>query len=135
AIRRTWYVASGFSRTFAIVILACVSAAAQEAQPPPPLELVHPEGANAPPAVLTLQDALQRARRNDTQFQTAVTDAAIAREDRAQARASMFPALSNTTQFLGNSPNGVNPNGRFVSLDGVEMYREWGVAHQELSAN
>src|SRR5207253_9741784 len=47
----------------------------------------------------------------------------------------LLPTLSNTTQFLGNSPNGVNPNGRFVSLDGVEMYREWGVAHQEFSAN
>ena len=34
-----------------------------------------------------------------------------------QARSSLLPALSYTTQYLGNSPNGVNPNGRFVSLD------------------
>jgi len=109
-------------------------AAAQEPQAPP-LTLVHPEGAAGPPAVVTLHDALQRARRNDTTFQTAAAEADVAREDRVQARAALFPALSNTTQFLGNSPNGVNPNGRFVSLDGVEMYREWGVAHQEISAN
>jgi len=121
----------------ALLSLACVSGGfAQVAQQQaPPLVLMHPQGATAPPAVLTLQDALQRAQRNDTQFQTAVGDAAIAREDRVQAHAALFPALSNTTQFLGNSPNGVNPNGRFVSLDGVEMYREWGVAHQEFSAN
>jgi len=49
------------------------------------------------------------------------------------ARAALLPELSNTTQYLGNSPNGVNPNGRFVSLDGVNMYREWGQAHQEFS--
>jgi outer membrane protein TolC len=120
----------------AFLMLACAAgAAAQEAQTAPPLTLMHPEGASAPPSVLTLQDALQRARRNDPTFQTATADAAIAREDRAQARAALLPTLSNTTQFLGNSPNGVNPNGRFVSLDGVEMYREWGVAHQEFSAN
>src|SRR5262249_54975855 len=37
--------------------------------------------------------------------------------------------------YLGNQGNGVNPNGRFVSWDGVHMYRAWGQAHQEISAN
>ena len=118
--------------------LAAAQPAAQPApqtQPAPPIQLVHPEGTTAPPPVLTLQDALQRARENDAQYRSAVADAEIARDDRVQARASLLPALSNTTQYLGNSPNGVNPNGRFVSLDGVTMYREWAVAHQELSAN
>ncbi|PYR76678.1 MAG: hypothetical protein DMF87_17775 [Acidobacteria bacterium] len=45
----------------------------------------------------------------------------------------MLPEVSNTTQYLGNQANGVNPNGRFVSMDGVNMYREWGQAHQEFS--
>ncbi len=117
-------------------MMFCASwALGQETQPVPPLQLVHPEGASRPPAVLTLQDALQRARQNDTQFQSAVSEADIAREDRVQAKAGLLPALSNTTQYLGNSPNGVNPNGRFVSLDGVVMYREWGVLHQEISPN
>ena len=108
------------------------------AQPPPsgpPLVLVQPEAPAAPPAMVTLQDALDRARQNDAQFQTAFADAQIARDDRVQARSSLLPALSATTQYLGNSPNGVNPNGRFVSLDGVKMYRAWGVLHQELSPN
>src|SRR5439155_881754 len=55
--------------------------------------------------------------------------------DRVQARSALLPAVSHSTQFLGNSPNGVNPNGRFVSLDGVQMYRSWAVVHQELSPN
>ncbi|HEY6895553.1 MAG TPA: TolC family protein, partial [Rhodanobacteraceae bacterium] len=101
----------------------------------PPLTLAHPDAPAGPPATLTLQDALDRARQNDLQYQTAVSDADVAREDRVQARAGLLPSLSYTTQYLGNSPNGVNPNGRFVSLDGVKMYRAWGVLHQEVSPN
>ena len=101
----------------------------------PPLTLVQPEGAAGPPVTITLQDALTRARELDSQFQTAVADAEVAREDRVQARAGLLPGISYSTQSLGNSPNGVNPNGRFVSLDGVKMYRAWGVARQELSPN
>jgi outer membrane protein TolC len=100
---------------------------------PVPPTLAQPEGVAGPPATITLQDALDRARQNDALFQSAVADAAVAREERVQARASMLPGVSYTMQYLGNSPNGVNPNGRFVSLDGVKMYRAWGVAHQELS--
>ena len=105
---------------------------AQSDQLPPLARLEGPSGA---PLVITLSDALQRAKQNDAQFQSSVADAEIAREDRVQAKAGLFPSISQTTQFLGNSPNGVNPNGRFVSMDGVEMYRFWGVAHQEISAN
>jgi outer membrane protein TolC len=119
----------------AAALVACASWSAAQEPRYPPLELVHPQGTSAPPAVLTLQDALQRARQNDAQFQTSVTDADVAREDRVQARAALLPSLSNSTQFIGNSPNGVNPNGRFVSMDGVEMYRQWAVVRQELSAN
>jgi outer membrane protein len=116
-------------------LLSAAAAAAQVITPGPPLTLVQPEAPSGPPATVTLQDALERARQNDAQFQTAFSDADVAREDRVQARASLLPAVSFTTQYLGNSPNGVNPNGRFVSLDGVQMYRSWGVLHQELSAN
>jgi outer membrane protein TolC len=100
----------------------------------PPLQLVQPEGANGAPAMVTLPDALQRARDLDAQFQTAAADAALAREDTVQARAGLLPAFSFSTQYLGNQANGVNPNGRFVSLDGVNMYRVWAMAKQELSA-
>ena len=127
------------SRPLACVLLvsAASSVRAQQPAPPPgpPLALAQPEAPSAPPATLTLQDALDRAKQYDAQVQAASSDAQIAREDRVQARSSLLPALSSTTQYLGNSPNGVNPNGRFVSLDGVQMYRAWGVLHQELSPN
>jgi outer membrane protein TolC len=122
--------------SIAVAVGVPCRAAAQDVQTGPPLQLVQPEAPTGPPIVVTLQDALARAKQADTQFQAAIGDAEIAREDRVQARASLLPALSYTTQYLGNSatPNNVNPNGRFVSLDGVNMYRSWGVVHQELSA-
>lgn len=119
-----------------VTLLSYASGAAAQDQPaPPPLALAHPEGPASPPLVLTLQDALDRAKQNDLQFQAAIADADLAREDRVQAKAALLPTVSFTTQYLGNSPNGVNPNGRFVSLDGVKMYRSWGVLHQDLSMN
>lgn len=128
-------------KTIAIAALIAGASAVTSAQAPPPasppLTLVQPEAPNAPPVVVTLQDALERARQNDTQFQAASADAEIAHQDRVQARASLLPSLTHTTQYLGNSPTPDNaiPTGRFVSLDGVQMYRSWGVVHQEISPN
>ena len=116
---------------FALTVLLCASSAgAQEVPAGPTLQLVRPEGSAGAPIVITLADALQRAKQNDAQFQASVADAEIAREDRVQAKAGLLPAFSYTTQYLGNQPNGVNPNGRFVSLDGVHMYRAWGVVQE-----
>jgi outer membrane protein TolC len=103
----------------------------------PPLALAQPPGDAAAPIVITLQDALTRAKEIDQQFQTAVADAGVAHDDRVQARSSLLPAFSYSLQYLGNSPSPDNvfPNGRFVSLDGVNMYRNWAMVHQDLSAN
>ena len=117
------------------LLLPASGAWAQEAPPGPPLALVQPEAPAGPPLMVTLHDALERAKQYDAQFQLSVTDVEVARGDRVQARSALLPAVSQSTQFLGNSPNGVNPNGRFVSLDGVKMYRSWGVVRQELSAS
>jgi outer membrane protein TolC len=118
----------------ALIWSVAASAHAQGAPTAPPLALVHPDQPAAAPIVLTLQDALQRAQALDAQYQSSVADAAIASGDRAQAKAGLLPAFSATTQYLGNQSNGVNPNGRFVSMDGVNMYRAWAVMHQEISA-
>jgi outer membrane protein TolC len=101
----------------------------------PLLQLVQPQGQAAPPVVITLQDALDRAKKLDGQFQSAVTDAAVAREDRLQARSSLLPTAGHTTQYLGTQGNGVAPSGRFVTNDGVHVYRSWGVARQDITAN
>ena len=119
----------------AIVLLVAGASAvsAQTAAPATPPALARPAEAIGPPATITLQDALQRAAQNDALFQTAVADARSATGDRVQARAGLLPSVSFTTQYIGNQSNGVNPNGRFVSMDGVNMYRSWGVLKQEIS--
>ena len=99
--------------------------------------LFSPEEASAQsqsaPLTLTLQDALQRAQRNDAQFHSAVTDAKLARENRIQARASLLPSFNLRSEFLNTQGNGVLPTGRYVTNDGVHVYREWSVFHQDLS--
>ena len=101
----------------------------------PSLSLARPEAPAGAPVVLTLADALQRAKRNEPAFLSAAADAAIARDDRVQARAGMLPAFSATTQYIGNQESPGLRTGRFVSMDGVNMYRAWMVARQDLSAS
>jgi outer membrane protein TolC len=87
-----------------------------------------------PPLTITLEDALDRARKNDAQFLASLTDEKIAREDHTQARNALLPSLSDSTQYLGTQGNGT-PEGRFVTNDGVHVYRQWAVAHQDFSPN
>jgi outer membrane protein TolC len=57
---------------------------------------------------LTLQDALDRARKNSTQLQSALTTAGLAREDRTQARNGLFPtvAYNNSVIYTQGVPPG-----------------------------
>jgi len=124
------------ARLLSLVVVAVVAIAPAVAQTDgnrPAFQLVLPQGAAAPPPVITLQDALDRARKIDAQFQSAVADVAITREDRRQARSSLLPSVSYTTQYLGTQGNGISPSGRFVTNDGVHVYRSWGVVHQEIT--
>src|ERR1700751_3989656 len=97
--------------------------------------LMHLTGADgaSPPVTITLSDAIARARKNDTQFLAASADARISHEDRVQARNAMLPSISATTQYLLTQGNGKTSTGRFVTNDGVHVYRAWGVLHQDLS--
>jgi len=115
----------------AIVLVGAAGAGAQT----PSLSLAHPETASGPPMVITLADALQRAKQNEPAFLAAAADAAIARDDRVQTKAGMLPAFSATTQYLGNRESPGLKTGRFVSMDGVNMYRGWLVARQDLSTS
>jgi outer membrane protein TolC len=45
----------------------------------------------------------------------------------------MLPSANYTTQYLGTEGNGKTAEGRFVTEDGVHVYRAWGVFHQDLS--
>lgn len=132
----------------ALTLASAVSQArAQEASPPAKnqptqeaqIQMEQPSGATNPtaPVTVTLQDAIGRARKNDVQFLAAVNGAKSAHEDRLQARNAILPQFSYTTQALltqgnGNLPKGT-PSGRFVTNDGVHVYRAWAVAHEDLS--
>ncbi len=100
----------------------------------PDLQLVQPQGPAAPPPVITLQDALDRAKQLDAQYQLARTDTMVAREDRLQAKAATLPSFSHLTEYLGTQGNGRTPNGRYVTTDGVHVYRSWGIVHTDLNA-
>jgi outer membrane protein len=112
-------------------------AAAQETTSSAPAEssvqLAHIPGQSAPPLTVTYQDALERARKNDATFLAAQGDAKSAHEDRLQARNAMLPQVSDSTQYLGTQGNGKTPEGRFVTNDGVHVYREWAVVHEDIS--
>jgi len=46
----------------------------------------------------------------------------------------MLPEITATTQYLGTQGNGGRvSDGRFVTNDGIHVYRAWGVLHQDLS--
>ncbi len=116
-------------------VLLAVAAFTAIAEAQVTLQLVQPQGSAGAPLLLTLHDALERARSLDGQYLSSVADAQLAAEDRLQARAASLPSMSATSQYLGTQGNGTFPSGRFVTNDGVHVYRAWGVLHQDLSPN
>lgn len=94
---------------------------------------VSPILAQPAPATLTLKDALALAEKNDPSILAAASDSLTAAEDRKQARAGMYPSLSGRSEYLGTQGNGKLAESRFVTNDGVHVYRDWAVVHQDLS--
>ncbi|MGH9715648.1 MAG: TolC family protein [Candidatus Acidiferrales bacterium] len=88
--------------------------------------------ANSAPLMLTLADALARAQKNSPDFQRALSAVKLARYNQVQARAAMLPAISGLAQYLNTQGNGISPVGRFVTNDGVHVYRAWAAAHQDM---
>jgi outer membrane protein TolC len=112
--------------------------AAPQATPEAPVQLVYPPKPaeeTGPPATITLADALQRAQKYNADFLLALSDQKVAHEDRLQTRNARLPQLGFRSEYLGTQGNGITPNGRFVTNDGVHVYREWATVHQDLSAN
>jgi outer membrane protein TolC len=83
--------------------------------------------------VITLQDALARARQYGGQIQSANFAVLQAREDTSQARAARLPSVNAFNQFIYTEGNGT-PSGVFVANDGVHIYNEQAVVHQEALA-
>jgi outer membrane protein TolC len=121
-------------------ILPFSNAVAQATSPAPneessEVQFVRPPNqGQATPTTITLQDALERARKLDPTLVGAISDAKIAHEDRFQARNAMLPSITGTMAYLGTQGNGGKiSDGRFVTNDGIHVYRAWGVYHEDLS--
>ena len=125
----------------AVVFLACNADAQGNVPAPAPSEesevqFVQPsgQGQNTPPVTITLQDALDRARKLDATFLSAAGDAKNAKEDRVQARNAFLPTITASPQYLNTQGDGGKiSDGRFVTNDGIHVYRAWAVYHEDLS--
>src|SRR5260221_10155666 len=83
------------------------------------------------PPTINLPDALARARQYGAQIQSASLAVLLAKEDRLQARAARLPSVNAFNQFIYTEANGT-PSGVFVANDGVHVYNEQAIVHQEL---
>jgi outer membrane protein TolC len=94
------------------------------------------ETSNAPP-VITLQDALARAKANDPQFRSAVTDLGVAHQDVVQSRAGLLPNVSYNMQYIYTETNpgtaASAPTARYIANNGQHEYIAQGNVHQALS--
>ena len=98
--------------------------------------------ADGAPLTITLQDALERARANDIQYHSALTDLGVARQDRVQARAGLLPNITYNNSFIytqgtGQPPacaiSSTCPISRFIANNGVHEYISQANAHEAVS--
>jgi len=92
-----------------------------------------PPEPTASPLTITLQDALTRAHKYSSQVETANIATLLAKEDVKQAKAATLPTATGFNQFIYTEGNGT-PSGVFVANDGVHVYNEQLVGHQDLFA-
>ena len=119
-------------RKTALMTIALLALPAAEAQVPVPAQTSTTQSRSAP-VVLTLADALARAKGNSPQFQAAVTGLGLAREDRYQARAALLPGVDYNNSFIYTQGNGT-ATGRYIGNNGVHEYISLGVAHEAIGA-
>ncbi|HXZ40312.1 MAG TPA: TolC family protein [Terriglobales bacterium] len=91
-----------------------------------------PQSASTAPLTLTLQDALERAKKNNPEYRAAVTETGLAKEDKVQSRAALLPSVSYLNSFIYTEGNGT-PSARFIANNGVHEYISQGNVHQEFS--
>ena len=119
----------------------------ENSQPtPPPATPQEPQntpstpGTNAPVRI-TLQDALDRARKNSTQFTAAVTTAALAQQDRTQARNALLPTVTYNNSYIYTK--GLPPGTQgfigapviFIANNAVHEYLSQADVHQVFDAS
>src|SRR5712692_3412005 len=124
------------------VCFACVvPSVAQETSPAPISSKQSGQPANATaagPVRLTLQDALDRARKNSVQFQAAVTNAGLARQDSRQAFDVLLPGVTYNNSAIytqGAGPVAAAATGVpvvFIANNAVHEYLSQGDVHEAI---
>ena len=74
-------------------------------------------------SVTTLQDALERAKKNDAHFWSIVAELETAREDRVQAKLRCCRRSAESRPSISARRASIVPSGRFVTNDGVHVFR------------
>jgi outer membrane protein TolC len=143
---------------FAVALLACaLTAAAQDTASKPAetqaIEAPAPQsapsaaagqaGSSVPqsnaPLMLTLQDALELAKKSNPDYRSAVTDYGLAKEDKVQGRAAVLPSVNFNTSYLYTQINNVNSSGtvtqvpRYIANNSEHEYVSQGNIHEDLS--
>jgi outer membrane protein TolC len=113
---------------FAAVFMAAAPCRAQQGAPPKAPD----SAANANVERLGLEDAIERARRNDPQYQSAETDAGIAREDRVQARDGLLPSVTYNNSEVYTQANRGPVGVVFIANNAVHEYISQGNVHESL---
>jgi outer membrane protein TolC len=122
----------------ALMVLYTLAAGAQAQGPTSTLNVAAGQSAqgstDAGPITITLQDALDRARKLEPEFRSAQTELGLAHQDRVQARAALLPSVNQTTGFFYTQSNGTEP-GTFVGANGVHEYVSQAIVHQSIAAS
>jgi outer membrane protein TolC len=84
------------------------------------------------PMVITLQDAIARARNINPEYHSALTDRGIAREDKVQAAGALLPSVNYEAQYLYTKPH-IGDVPVFIANNAAHEYISQGNAHQSLS--
>jgi outer membrane protein TolC len=109
-----------------VAILLCFSPMGAQAQ-----GAVMQNSATPIPLSLTLADALARGKANSPQFQAALMQLGLAREDRVQARAALLPGVDYNNGFIYTEGNRT-ATGVFIANNGVHEYISQGAVQQSV---
>jgi outer membrane protein len=119
-----------------ILVAGCLLPIQAQEMPSAPVPKVAPtattqQQANPSARRITLQDALTLARQNSAQFQSAATDAGLAREDRVQARAGLLPRVDFNTSGLYTEAY-PNRTVKYIANNAPHEYISQGNVHEQL---
>jgi len=84
------------------------------------------------PIRLTLDEAIRRARETEVTYRGALTDAALAREDRNQARDALLPSVAYNNSYIYTQGTGDPAVVRFIANNAVHEYVSQGNVHETL---